>query len=113
MRSAGSAIKDCTRRERGARQRRGAGIVLNLFQLAPDRFIHEPAGLDRDHPRAISGADVGFQIGFHFNAPSFERGAPHAALAHRGGNQYWQRITLIAQMDRWWCAIDQYKVLSL
>ena len=63
MRSAGSAIKDCTRRERGARQRRGAGIVLNLFQLAPDRFIHEPAGLDRDHPRAISGADVGFQIG--------------------------------------------------
>ena len=59
-------------------------VVLNLLQLAPDRFIHEPAGLDRDHPRAISGADVGFQIGFHFNAPSFERGAPHAALAHRG-----------------------------
>ena len=63
---------------------KGPGLSLNLFKLAPDRFIHEPAGLDRDHPRAISGADVGFQIGFHFNAPSFERGAPHAALAHRG-----------------------------
>ena len=59
---------------------KGAGMVLNLFQFAPDRFIHEPAGLNRDHPRAISGADVGFQIGFHFTAPSFERGAPHAAL---------------------------------
>jgi hypothetical protein len=67
----GSAIKGWTRRER-AQDNEGAAIVLNLLQLAPDRFIHEPTGLDRDHPRAISGTDVGFQIGFHFTAPSFE-----------------------------------------
>ena len=85
---------------KGAGQRRGAGIVLNLFQLAPDRFIHEPAGLDRDHPRAISGADVGFQIFyFHFYAPSLERELRIAASAQRRAINKWQRITLVAYLD--------------